>query len=111
MFQNLRQMAPYVDNPLDPLSVKYQIFHTWYIYICTRARLQQHNFHHDPESRYTIVQYLALAEPIELIQGACHFPIIIDNSWIIISVGHFECITTDTHAFYNPQLLFLEFRD
>ena len=43
------------------------------------------------------------------ITGGMSFP---NNSPIIISVSHFECITTDTHnTFYNPQLLFLEFRD
>ena len=52
---------------------------------------------------------MALAIDIELMQGACHFPIIIDYFRIIISVGHFECIITVTHnTFYNSQLVFLE---
>ena len=27
---------------------------------------------------------------------ACHFPVIFDNSRLIISDGHFECMITDT---------------
>ena len=34
---------------------------------------------------------------IELIQGACLLLVTISNSWIITSVGHFECINSDTH--------------
>ena len=34
---------------------------------------------------------------IELMQGVCSFPIIIDNFWKIICVGHFECIITVAH--------------
>ena len=38
-------------------------------------------------------------------QGACH---ILDSSRIIISVGHFECIITDTHnALHNLKFFFL----
>ena len=43
-----------------------------------------------------ITLILFVAHP-QLAQGAWHFSIIIDNSQIIISVGHFECILTNTH--------------
>ena len=52
---------------------------------------------------YTVI----LVEHIELMQGACRFPIIIDYSRIIISVGHFEwdCTTSD-HP--RPGSIFLK---
>ncbi len=37
-------------------------------------------------------------------QGAYQVSITIDNSWIIISVGHFECIITDTHNTYFSKI-------
>ena len=42
--------------------------------------------------------------PTKLIQRLCHWPLIIDNSWIIINVGHLECMNSDSH---NSQILIL----
>ena len=41
---------------------------------------------------------------------ACHFPVIFDNSRIIISGGgHFECMITDTHnTFYNSKIILID---
>ena len=49
---------------------------------------------------------------IEVMHGACHFPVIFDNSRIIISDSHFECMITDTHnTFYNSKIILLELRN
>ena len=39
-------------------------------------------------------------------QEVCHFLIIIDNSQIIVGVGHFECIITVTHITWHTRSLF-----
>ena len=62
-------------------------------------------------TRYYFIQISMIFIVLGLIQRACRFPIIIDNSRIIISVGHFECILTNTYNFIAFHSIFWNFKN